>query len=111
MKREKNILFILTILLLLACTACDRSARHVTEHLSQAEELIWTAPDSALHLLESISASRHLTGKEQADYALLLSLAQYRCYIPVSSDSLINLAIEYYKDKNDADKKAAPLPE
>ena len=107
MKREKNILFILTILLLLACTACDRSAHHVTEHLSQAEELIWTAPDSALHLLESISASRHLTGKEQADYALLLSLAQYRCYIPVSSDSLINLAIEYYKDKNDADKKGA----
>ena len=97
MKREKNILFILTILLLLACTACYRSTRHVTEHLSQAEELIWTAPDSALHLLESISASRHLTGKEQADYALLLSLAQYRCYIPVSSDSLINLAIEYYK--------------
>lgn len=69
--------------------------------------IIWTAPDSALHLLESISASRHLTGKEQADYALLLSLAQYRCYIPVSSDSLINLAIEYYKDKNDADKKGA----
>ena len=107
MKREKNILFILTILLLLACTACYRSTRHVTEHLSQAEELIWTAPDSALHLLESISASRYLTGKEQADYALLLSLAQYRCYIPVSSDSLINLAIEYYKDKNDADKKGA----
>ena len=107
MKREKNILFILTILLLLACTACDRSARHVTEHLSQAEELIWAAPDSALHILESISTSRHLTGKEQADYALLLSLAQYRCYIPVSSDSLINLAIEYYKDKNHADKKGA----
>ena len=107
MKGEKNILFILTILLLLACTACDRSARHVTEHLSQAEELIWTTPDSALHILESISTSRHLTGKEQADYALLLSLAQYRCYIPVSSDSLINLAIEYYKDKNDADKKGA----
>ena len=107
MKREKNILFILTILLLLACTACDRSARHVTEHLSQAGELIWAAPDSALHILESISTSRHLTGKEQADYALLLSLAQYRCYIPVSSDSLINLAIEYYKDKNDADKKGA----
>lgn len=107
MKREKNILFILTILLLLACTACYRSTRHVTEHLSQAEGLIWAAPDSALHILESISTSRHLTGKGQADYALLLSLAQYRCYIPVSSDSLINLAIEYYKDKNDADKKGA----
>ncbi len=107
MKREKNILFILTILLLLACTACYRSTRHVTEHLSQAEGLIWAAPDSALHILESISTSRHLTGKEQADYALLLSLAQYRCYISVSSDSLINLAIEYYKDKNDADKKGA----
>ena len=109
MRSRKSILFNLTIILLLACTACDRSTRHVTENLSQAEELIWTAPDSALHLLESISASRHLTGKEQADYALLLSLAQYRCYIPVSSDSLINLAIEYYKDKNDADKKGKAL--
>lgn len=107
MRSRKNILFNLTIILLLACTACDRSTRHVTENLSQAEELIWTTPDSALHILESISTSRHLTGKEQADYALLLSLAQYRCYIPVSSDSLINLAIEYYKDKNDADKKGA----
>lgn len=63
-------------------------------------------PDSALHILESIPTSRHLIGKEQADYVLLLSLAQYRCYIPVSSDSsMIDLAVEYYKDKNDADKK------
>ena len=108
MRSRKNILFNLTIILLLACTACDRSARHVTEHLSQAEELIWTAPDSALHILESIPTSRHLIGKEHADYVLLLSLAQYRCYIPVSSDSsMIDLAVEYYKDKNDADKKGA----
>ena len=107
MRSRKSILFNLTIILLLACTACDRSTRHVTENLSQAEELIWTVPDSALHILESIPTSRHLIGKEQADYVLLLSLAQYRCYIPVSSDSLINLAIEYYKDKNDADKKGA----
>ena len=108
MRSRKNILFNLTIILLLACTACDRSARHVTEHLSQAEELIWTAPDSALHILESIPTSRHLIGKEQADYVLLFSLAQYRCYIPVSSDSsMIDLAVEYYKDKNDADKKGA----
>ena len=47
MRSRKNILFNLTIILLLACTACDRSTRHVTENLSQAEELIWTAPDSA----------------------------------------------------------------
>ena len=108
MRSRKNILFNLTIILLLACTACDRSTRHVTENLSQAEELIWTAPDSALHILESITTSRHLIGKEHADYVLLLSLAQYRCYIPVSSDSsMIDLAVEYYKDKNDADKKGA----
>ena len=87
MKKGKTILLNLIILLLLTCTACDRSTRHVTEHLSQAEELIWTAPDSVLHILESISTSNRLTGKEQADYVLLLSLAQYRCYIPVSSDS------------------------
>lgn len=48
MRSRKNILFNLTIILLLACTACDRSTRHVTENLSQAEELIWTAPDSGI---------------------------------------------------------------
>ena len=58
MRSRKSILFNLTIILL-ACTACDRSTRHVTENLSQAEELIWTAPDSALHILESIPTSRH----------------------------------------------------
>ena len=46
--------------------------------------------------------------KMQTVGVLLLSLAQYRCYIPVSSDSsMIDLAVEYYKDKNDADKKGA----
>ena len=109
MKREKNILsLILTILLLLACTACYRSTRHVTEHLSQAEGLIWAAPEfgtayTGIHLYLS-ALNRKRAGRL---LALLLSLAQYRCYIPVSSDSLINLAIEYYKDKNDADKKGA----
>ena len=54
MRSRKNILFNLTIILLLACTACDRSTRHVTENLSQAEELIWTAPDSALQDRKSV---------------------------------------------------------
>lgn len=60
-------------------------------------------------IIESILCFPALNRKRAADYALLLSLAQYRCYIPVSSDSLINLAIEYYKDKNDADKKGGSL--
>ena len=80
------------------------SSRH--RELVESGGTLWTAPRFGINMRRSILGSP--IGKEQADYVLLLSLAQYRCYIPVSSDSsMIDLAVEYYKDKNDADKKGA----
>lgn len=103
---KRTFLHFLQLILLAICfiTGCQ-GGKDTVSILEEAETLIYESPDSALRLLESIPHPERLQGKEQADYALLLSLAQYRCYIPASSDSLIQIAVQYYKDKNEIDKK------
>ncbi len=89
---------------LLFFTGCQHKKSTATT-LAEAEAMMYTCPDSALQMLEAIPHPDRLTGQEQADYALLLSLARYRCYVPATSDSLINIAVQYYQDKDDADKR------
>lgn len=96
------LLFFLTPLF----TGCQ-DRKHTATTLVQAEALMYTHPDSALQMLEAIPYPELLTGQEQADYALMLSLIRYRCYIPAASDSLINIAMQYYEDKDNADRCAA----
>lgn len=100
----KQLVLILCLLVALPFAGCHHG-KNTASILAEAEALVYEYPDSALQLMESIPFPEQLTGKEQADYALLLSLAQYRCYIPATSDSLVRIAVQYYKDKEDADKK------
>lgn len=97
------------IFYLLLCCTCLASCRHdnIARLLQSAESLIWDNPDSVLHILEQIPLPEKLKGQEQADYALLLTQAKYRCNILAPSDSLIDIAVNYYKDVEDADKKGA----
>lgn len=97
------------ILYILLCCACLSSCQrdNTAKLLELAEAQIWEKPDSTLQILEQISSPEKLKGKEQADYALLLTQAKYRCNILAPSDSLINIAINYYKEKEDADRKGA----
>ncbi|MEG0890030.1 MAG: tetratricopeptide repeat protein [Bacteroides sp.] len=95
------------ILLSVGClyTSCSRTGDKVSTSLAQVEELLWHHPDSALSILKSIPNPELLVNQEQADYALLLTLTQYRCNIPIPSDSLINIAAHYYNKKNNLNKK------
>ena len=97
------------ILYVLLCCACLSSCQrdNTAKLLELAEAQIWEKPDSTLQILEQISSPEKLKGKEQADYTLLLTQAKYRCNILAPSDSLINIAINYYKEKEDADRKGA----
>ena len=61
-----------------------------------AESLLDSRPDSALTLLSAIRSSTLNTQKEKAYYALLMSAALDKNYIDVQSDSLINIAVDYY---------------
>lgn len=99
---------LLSIVMLVALINFSCTDDEVVRKLRQAEIQVWEKPDSALKILESIPIPEELTGKRRADYALLMTQAKYRCSIPATSDSLINIAVEYYKDKN-VDKRAATL--
>ena len=98
----KNILSLL--LLLLAFTACgDKSS--LTDVLNRAEALMDEHPDSALNLLRTLTFDDFQKEKNRARYALLHSQALDKNYIDVTSDSLISVALEYYKDTEDVRSK------
>ena len=98
----KNILSLL--LLLLAFTACgDKKA--VTDVLNRAEAVMNEHPDSALNLLRTLTFDDFRKEKNRARYALLHSQALDKNYIDVTSDSLISVAVDYYKNEDDVRSK------
>ena len=100
--------FILALLLILASTACQHHPSEASV-FAEAESLMYTHPDSALKLLQSIPTPQRLTGKAQADYALLLTQAKSRNQIWATSDSLIRIAVDYYQNSDEMEQKAKSL--
>ena len=98
----KNILSIL--LLFLTFTAC-KDSKAVTDVLNRAEAVMNEHPDSALNLLRTLTFDDFKKESNRARYALLHSQALDKNYIDVTSDSLISVALEYYKDKDDVRSK------
>ena len=94
----RRLLYISSLLIVLgAVMSCNRS---VDKRLVLADTLMWTRPDSSLAILEAINRDS-LQGEENLAYhALLLTQANFRCNIPLTSDSLINSALDYYSDNH-----------
>ena len=99
-----SLLYSLIISLCLLISSCNHGSV-TTSILSEAEKVMTEYPDSALKLLQSIPNPEGLTGKAQADYALLYSQALDKNYIDTANDSLIQIAVDYYKDRSDVKAK------
>ncbi|MCE8685243.1 hypothetical protein K0F67_01585 [Bacteroides fragilis] len=99
---------LLFVLFLVSCTD-GRSEGQVARLLRQAETCMEECPDSALVYLPQIPDPEKLTGENQADYCLLLTQAMDKNDLPLSSDSLIQIAVGYYSNKGDAECKAKAL--
>ena len=95
-----SLLYSLIISLCLLISSCNHGL-DTTSILSEAEKVMTEYPDSTLKLLQSIPNPEGLTGKAQADYALLYSQALDKNYIDTANDSLIQIAVDYYKDRSD----------
>ena len=91
---------ILSLLVALPFAGC-RDHYPVADKLLQAETCMNEYPDSALTVLKSIGQADLQSEEHHARYALLYSQALDKNYIDVTSDSLIQVAVEYYKDKDD----------
>ena len=97
MKSTTSILATIIVLFLSGCS--EKSDTH--NIFSTAEQLMNTQPDSSLHLLEKIDSKQLVTKEGKARYALLYSQALDKNYIDVTNDSLINIAVDYYKEKSE----------
>lgn len=71
------------------------------------ETILNEYPDSALYLLKKMDY-RTMNEETKARYSLLKSIALDKSYIDVASDSVINVAVDYYLENgNDHDKMLA----
>ena len=102
MKRTHPLYYLLLTLLLL--TGCN-APNQMTDDLIRAEAWMNEHPDSALNLLKGIAQPELQTQAHHARYALLYSQALDKNYIDLTSDSLINIAVDYYKDRDDVRAK------
>ncbi len=94
----RRLLYIsLFFLLFSVVMSCSRS---VDRRLVHADSLMWTNPDSSLAILNTINRDSLQGDENQAYYALLLTQAQFRCNIPLTSDTLISKAVDYYSDNH-----------
>ena len=101
----KYILSLLITLLLMA--GCHRPATgELCTELQRAEALMYPHPDSALHILQTMN----VPGDElnRATWALFTTQAKYKLY-QTQSDSLLNIALPYFLENGDAQRKALAL--
>ena len=96
----KNGINLLMILVLFISCVQEKEDDNV---LSRVEACMELFPDSALSLLSQIDCPECLRGQQRADYALLLTQALDKNYLDnLQSDSLIMIAVEYYKQEGAA---------
>ena len=95
---------ILSLLVALSFIGC-RDHSPVADKLQQAETCMNEYPDSALTILKSIVQTDLQSEEHRARYALLYSQALDKNYIDLTNDSLISIAVDYYKDRDDARAK------
>ena len=97
MKILASILLGITLFTLLACHRTESRQ----QPLLQAKNLMKEHPDSAQILLETIPSPEKLPIEEYATWCLLVTQAQNKNYVKCMSDSVINIAVEYFgKIKN-----------
>ena len=103
----KNTFYILTALVLLM-VACGRPSGNapLSAELQRAEDLMYPHPDSALHILQVMTPPKDELN--HATWALLLTQAKYKCFVD-QSDSLVNIAHDYFASSNNPERNALAL--
>jgi len=99
-----KIAFHILLITLLLMAGCGRPAETtLSAELQRAEDLMYSNPDSALHILQAMTPPEDELNR--ATWALLLTQAKYRCLIE-QNDSLINISYEYFNKKENSERKA-----
>ena len=108
MKKVQHILgmIVCCIIMLLSCSKSnDASSSALLPELVQAEEIMYESPDSALHILQTMPIPQPSDKLQYATWALFMTQAKYKLYMN-QSDSLINIAYNYFIQQNSPQRKA-----
>lgn len=94
MKRLFHIVLVVALLGAVGCSRVDVDSSRLVE----LDSLVAMAPDSAATLLLDIVPSSLSNEEDRAYHALLTTEACYMADFPMTSDSIINVAIDHYAD-------------
>ena len=94
--------FIISLISLASC----RQASTLLPELKVADSLVWEQPDSALAILTRMPKPSPSDRLNDATWCLLYIQARDKCYLPHTSDSLINVAVRYFERRDDWRRKA-----
>ncbi|MDE5725629.1 MAG: hypothetical protein K2I12_06430, partial [Duncaniella sp.] len=96
MTPHHHLLHPVILLLLLSIAASCGSRSTIESQLDNIETVISDNPDSALTLLDAIPIDSLTPRPTRARQALLKSRALHKAFIDITSDSIINIALDYY---------------
>ena len=109
MKKTYPILLLLIVISCLsACHPKGDATTSLSANLIQAETVMYEFPDSALHILQDMQALPASSKLQNATWTLLMTQAKYKNDIK-QSDSLINIAYDYFIKKDNAQRRAMVL--
>lgn len=94
------------LLLALCVVGCSRK---VDSRLVLADSLVENRPDNAYVILRSVNPDSLSGGENRALYSLLMTQAMYKCDVRAKNDSLINIAVDYYKSTDNRANYARSL--
>lgn len=102
--------FIVILFILLSLFSCThRQPETLLPELVRAELIMYNQPDSALALLDSMPVPSSSDPLQYATWCLLITQARDKNNVMHTSDSLINVAYQYFMKQNDMERKALTL--
>ncbi len=101
MRRGANIVRSLLPLLAALTLLLAGCSHRPDPRLARAEALMDERPDSALAILDSVHPSSLRGGGDRALHAMLLTEARDKNYLDPTDDSLISVAVDYYRTHDD----------
>ena len=100
MVKTKYIIFPLVAVFFLLLASCYHDSATMSE-LARIDSMVYHQHEKeALPLLLQMKTDQ-LSKQERAYHTVLLSMAMYKNYVPCTSDSAINEAVSYYRNKGD----------
>lgn len=100
-------------LIVLLCSLCSCSGRHVSRYpeLAAADSLMMTDPQGALDILSGIDSAEvgRMDREDRAFHTLLMTEAEYKNYLPVAEDTAVSEAVSYYRRRGPEELLARAL--